>query len=368
MLPNHMDFQKSFLAELETPIDVTDGGVLEPHGTQLAKLYRPEHTARRTIGQRLHEARTALGLIMNSGELPAIIPDTIAFASAAIRRRATPPDTQFLTGHEPALNRQMPKWMLGALRRDSRIIGQQHLAEAAELKSEGEPVTIEMVPHTSLVDPFVVQALLHKTMMQNGDQQIAEACRSILRNMVVMIGQKVQLSHMQRLFASAYHTLVTIAPKYRKVDPNFNRAHNRVMGQFAQALQTHPRYWLSMFPEAGRTKNNQIGVPHLLPATLSSEEWRVPMFLDIPPYVLDPDRGFALPKDFPAQLYVGKPYQPANDRRQTYMINMREKLSAMGAPVDQYQWGVYEPDRTATPTTEQLRNSGHPEVFREQVA
>lgn len=363
-----MDFQSRFLAQLPQAIDVTDGGTLQPNGHRLAELYRPEHAARRSIRERLHETQTAIRMILGSGELPAVVPDMIAFGSAALRRRSTPADTQFLTGHEPALNRQMPKWMLGAIDQRSRIIGTEHLVTAAQLKEQGEPVTLEMVPHTSLVDPFVVQALLQKTMAHNGHPAIADACRSILRNMVVVIGQKVQLSHMQRLFASAYHTLVTVAPKYRQVEPEFNRAHNRVFGQLAQAVKTHPAYWLAMFPEAGRTKDRRIGIPHLLPAAMQTDEWRVPMFLDIPEYVLDPDRGFRLPAEFPAQLFVGAPYQPGSDKRRRYVSDLKQRLAATGAPVDHYAWGTYVPISSASPAVSELRAKGWPERFNEAPA
>ena len=236
----------------------------------------------------------------------------------------------------------------------------ENFQRAMELNRNGEPVCFEMIPHMSELDPVFVETIIEDLGRAHEDPLVQRDAAEYLNKNIVLIGHKVFLSRIRRVFARTVRSLFTVAPKYRAglspEETSLLSAHSRSVGQIVKAVREHADYVLSLCPEGGRTVDRQIGVYKV--GALGGG-YRVPLFLDMPDGFLNLDaKNSDALKPAQVQLTVGAPFQPS--RANDYSAQMHQSLSEAGAPVDRFAWGYKDPIRNA-PNID--RRKGAPEVF-----
>jgi hypothetical protein len=378
-----MRMQEEFLERLGLePSVVTAGGALSPGGTRLQETFTPQRDKEKTV---LHHARHSWTLIRTilGAQSVARLPAAVSrLAYAASRLRDPPGDTQFFLAADPQLRHLFTETAHALVKRPSGIANDasaRNLVHAHELKRSGASLTTVPFPHTSFFDPFVRKVLLERTRddrRQPGD--VRDAADFLSQRTVLAVGQKVPLGLLSRLGSAGLDVVVTITPNHRIIDPALSSAHGRVFGEIATAAKAHPEMHWMLFPESGRTKfpageKPQIRIPQLIPALVKDDEWLSPEFYAGPYGRFNTDSAdySGVDVESNARLFVGEPFRLECDRskRPTEFIRiLRERMRAVGAPVDQFAWGYTKPDRSAPERTRQeLIQNGQAVEFIEVV-
>lgn len=346
-----MDFQKKLLRELKLPDNIVEaGGKLKRGGTVLQKTWMPDSHRKRSLWTSIRQTKTVIGAVLRMrtiSDLPADVTRMIRFFRGEMD---TPDDTTFLLGGDNYLKEIFAEASAGLLHRHSGLgssASAENLLKADMLKRSGEKISIDIFPHTSLFDPHALRGILMRT-RDRTHGTLRDVSGGMLEGTVFVVGQKVGLSRIQRTF-SPFEKLMTIQPRYQAADETFARVHNKVVGRIAGAIRQNRDWWLAVYPEAGRTKNHQIGVDERVARmmAMARDEWHLPMFLDMPPDLFDPDKDMRDVRQIPAKLFVGQPFQLDSI---PYIPATRQALRAAGAPIEKFQWGHTRMHHEAPPS------------------
>lgn len=233
----------------------------------------------------------------------------------------------------------------------SEIHGTENLAQTMQENREGKPVLM-MGNHGSELDPVLAGILLQREYenQKNNEPDLANAAAEAREKLLAVIGHKVMLEKFRRTFSGAVHSLFTIATKYRE---NLSEEEKSVVSAYLdnvsavlRELMTNPEYLVMLFPEGGRTRNNQIGMQM---GVIRAAFGKIiqPTFIETPPNFLELEQGQKMKLESqPVNMYFGEPFTAGSTGARTGMAEFvqafRESLGRAGAPVDDYEWGVMQ--------------------------
>lgn len=320
----------------------------------------------------------------NSDSLPIIAAN---FARVAYERWKAPEDTQLYWGADDYLKRMSLHTAHGMFTLQTGLANEEsaaNLIKAHELNASGEQVTIEAFPHTSFLDPLMIQMILDRVRQTHAySNDVREAANSMVDNTVIMVGQKLCLDRFGRIGSAGSNILGTITPWHRPLDKKLAGAYNGVSGTIADAIQKHRKAWMMIFPEAGRTKerstsqkDHHIQVPWQIPRVMNEGEWRIPLWIKGPFGLLNIDKHDYKISMRPQEgsLFIGEPYQiqkPAGltalETTANYLREYRRRMELIGAPMDDFRFGYTVEDKSKTIDEKTMRKTGQPVIFHPVV-
>ncbi len=359
------------LAAIGHDVDVTGGGTLQEGGTQMADMFRDSAVKQ---GRGAMAARMLKTIFSARHALPLLaLHDTALLGTAFLREQHREQgDTDFLRGREPdrsrvvrGFARRMMQFGSGFANEDSV----ENFRTAMAMHDQGADITWEITPHTSELDPVFVEAIVHDAGRTTSLNLRKESSRFLEENIVV-IGHKVRLSVIHRIFAGAVNSISILAPKYRegvsKEEEEVLRAQGRVINRIMAGIHQHRNMMMLRCPEGGRMRrDHRIG----LYATVEpAPAYMVPLHLQMPFNFVGVDEPSPeAHRPARVELYCGAPYQAegksTSERATNRVQRLHDSLAAVGAHVGRYSWHLKRVAKLAPGTLD--RAAGAPETYTE---
>jgi len=332
------------------PVELKHGDILLPDSTAIAEIFQeqadhiPAESSIKLATKALRQA--GYGLLQIPGKLTTL---------HGLGKTSIPNDREYVRMRNDKAQVFVEDFIGRFVSDESSVHGIENLAPALEASRNGEPVLM-MGNHGSEVDPVLCSILLSREQqrLRLADQPNANAAAEAREKLLAVIGHKVMLEKFRRTFSGAIHSLFTIASKYRNgltddEEKNTASAYVDNVNTILRLLITNPEYFVMLFPEGGRTRDNQIGM-QMEVIRAACGKMVLPTFIDTPDKFLELEQGEKMhlhPET--VDLYIGEPFVPesasATRGMSQFVGTFRENLSEVGAPVDDYTWGYMKRGR-----------------------
>lgn len=373
-MPN--SFQQRVLRDLAGighDIDVTAEGRLREGESVVADMFRDSAIKQ---GRGAMAARLIQTVFSARHAWPLLAFHDVGLLGAAFlrERHREQGDTDFLRGREADRARVVQGFARRMMQTDSGFANSdsvENFRTAMAMHDQGADITWEITPHTSELDPVFVETIVHDAGRKTA-LDLRSECQRFLRENIVVIGHKVRLSVIHRIFAGAVNSISILAPKYRegltKEEDGILHAQGRVINRIMAGIHAHRNMMLLRCPEGGRMRRDgRIG---LYAAVEQAPAYMVPLMLDMPfnfAGVDEPSPEAHRPAT--VQLYCGTPYQvdgkSTSERTTNRVQRLHDSLAAVGAHVGRYSWHIKRVAKLEPGTLD--RAAGAPETYREII-
>jgi 1-acyl-sn-glycerol-3-phosphate acyltransferase len=332
------------------PIELKRGDLLEEGGHRIAEIFEstadhvPSKSGIRLATKALRQA--GYGLLQIPGKLTTM---------HSLGKAEKPHDREFVRMRDEKARTFVEDFLGRFVAEESAVFGAENVRPAVEANRKGEPV-IQMGNHGTELDPVLNSILLDREQKnrKHGDQTTANALAEAREKMLAVIGHKVMLEKFRRIFAGSVHSLFTISAKYRDglqgEDRDISSAYINNVNTVLEELISNPEYLVMLFPEGGRTRNNQIGM-QMGVVRAATGKLILPTFIDAPDGFMELEQGEKMDlKPQTVNLYFGKPFMPnggtsAKKGIDDFVGRFRDSLGEVGAPVGDYEWGVMKREK-----------------------
>lgn len=266
-----------------------------------------------------------------------------------------PHDREFVRMRDESARTFVEDFLGRFVAEESAVFGAENVLPAVEANRKGEPV-IQMGNHGTELDPVLNSILLDReyAKRKHGDQPTANAVAEAREKLLAVIGHKVMLEKFRRIFAGSVHSLFTISAKYRDSlqgeDRDVSSAYINNVHTVLETLISNPEYLVMLFPEGGRTRNNQIGM-QMGVVRAATGKLILPTFIDAPEGFMELEQGEKMDlRPQTVNLHFGKPFIPNGGKSATkgmddFVGMFRDSLGEVGAPVEQYEWGIMKREK-----------------------
>ncbi|PIQ76847.1 hypothetical protein COU78_00930 [Candidatus Peregrinibacteria bacterium CG10_big_fil_rev_8_21_14_0_10_49_24] len=328
------------------PIVLKNGDLLQEDGHRIANIFEesadhiPQESSIALATRALRQA--GYGLLHIPGKLVTL---------RSLSNTKKPHDREYVRMRNEKARAFVEDFLGRFVSEESEIHGTENLAQTMEENRTGKPVLM-MGNHGSELDPVLASILLKREYanQHNGNELLADSAAEAREKLLAVIGHKVMLEKFRRTFSGAVHSLFTIATKYRENLPEEEKgvvsAYLDNVNTILRELVTHPEYLVMLFPEGGRTRNNQIGMQM---GVIRAAFGKIiqPTFIEAPPNFLELEQGEKMKfTPEPVNIYFGKAFTAGSQSTRTGMTDFvnafRDSLAEVGAPVDKYEWGVMQ--------------------------
>ncbi|HRH93811.1 MAG TPA: hypothetical protein PKV72_04760 [Candidatus Peribacteria bacterium] len=371
-------FQQHILGQLREEghdIDVTGGGVLKEGGSELADMFRAT-TVKQGRGAMAWRMFQTMAHARHAWPVN-LVRDVTALTGAFVRERhREPKDTDYLRGRDEQRTWVVQDFVRRMLAPGSGFANPEsrtNFQNAMEMHRSGEDVTWEIIPHSSEMDPVLMETIVRQEGAY-GEQQMRRDAQQFLAQNIIVIGHKVRLSTFHRIFAGAVNSISIYAPKYREgLTPDEEpvmSAYSDVVNRIMCGIHGSSQMMMTRCPEGGRmTRDRVIGVYGAVeppPARL------VPVHVEAPHNFMGVDEA-ADESHRPAvvKLYVGEPLEITgsgpSQRANNRVHQMHGSLARVNADVDAYAWAIKKLVRPQ-PGQAVDRSKGVPETYRVVIA
>ncbi len=319
-------------------VEMQGGDLLRPDGHEVARILKSHtaHTANARGAKMLWQWMRTIGYSRRE-----TISAMAKFGVTALQS-PTPNDRGIFRPANIATQRMIRACVDRSMAPESRLIGAENIARFMEANRSGVKSAL-FCNHTSELDPVFVQTHMQRLQRTETDPRIAAAAQELDDGLTPVVGHKVLLDRFRRVFAGVIQSICTVSPKYRAQLQQEEKHLVQLYTNNGTALTNHlmqnPAHTIMIFPQGGMTRGNQIAFQGVIGPT-SKNVNILPAFIQGPEGMLRPDVGENIcygPAN--VDLYIGEPFAPHTRSTEALVLQFRDRLRAVGANVEEFQWG-----------------------------
>lgn len=319
-------------------VKMQGGDRLHPDGYELARILKGHtaHTSKR------HGAEMIWEWLRQVGYSRIKTVEYMARLGIAALLSPTPKDREIFRPPNTKTQRIVHEILDKSITPESRIIGTDHIVQFMQMNRKGVKSALYST-HATELDPVIVQILMQRLQRASTNTQTAEAAQDLAGSLIAVIGHRVRLDSFRRIFIEAIQAIFTVSPKYRARLQGDEKSLVQLSTDNGARLMNHlmadPNYTVMALPQGGLTRGGQIAFQGIMgPASRGVNI--LPAFIEEPDGFLRPDAGDDIcygPAN--VDLYIGEPFAPHTRSTEALVLQFRDRLRAVGANVEEFQWG-----------------------------